>query len=120
MATGDIPSLDLALKISDLASASQLKNLLQGQAMPMFKFAAETAPYWNGPVEKMPQGTKLSFKLSQDGCWKTSTGISFGLAGSAACALEILTSGCAINYLDNLDATSKAGLPAATIAARRM
>jgi hypothetical protein len=112
VATGDIPSLDLALKISDLASASQLKSLLQGQAMPMFKFAAETAPYWNGPVEKMPQGTKLSFKLSQDGCWKTSTGISFGLTGSAGCALEILTSGCAINYLDNLDATSRAGLPA--------
>lgn len=112
MATGDVPSLNFALKISDLASASQLKSLLRGQAMPIFKFAAETAPYWNGPVEKMPQGTKLSFKLSQDGCWKTSTGISFGLTGSAGCALEIVKSGCAINYLENLDATSKAGLPA--------
>ncbi|HEY1730340.1 MAG TPA: hypothetical protein VGG15_01235 [Terriglobales bacterium] len=112
MATGDVPSLDLALKISDLTSASQLKSLLQGQAMPMFKFSAETAPYWNGPVEKMPQGTKLSFSLSQDGCWKTSTGISFGLTGAATCAIEILTSGCAIAYLENLDATSKAGLPA--------
>ncbi len=112
MATGDGPSLDLALKISDLSSASQLKSLLQGQAMPMFKFAAATAPYWSGPVEKMPQGAKLSFSLSHDGCWKTSTGISFGLTGSAACSLEILTSGCAIDYLENLDATPKAGLPA--------
>ena len=112
MATGDVPSLDFALKISDLASASQLKSLLQGEAMPMFKFAAETAPYWDGPVEKLPSGTKLSFSLSQDGCWKTSTGISFGLTGTAGCALEILRSGCAINYRENLDATSQAGLPA--------
>ncbi len=74
MATGDVPSLDFSLKLSDLASASQLKSLLQGQAMPMFKFAAETAPYWNGAVEKMPQGSKLSFNLSQDGSWKTRPG----------------------------------------------
>ena len=92
--------------------ASQLKSLLQGQAKPHVQFAAETAPYWNGPVEKMPPGTKASFNLAGRRCWKTSTGISFGLSGSAGCELEILTAGCAIEYLDNLDATSKTGLPA--------
>lgn len=112
MATGGGPSVDFALKISDLASASQLKSLLQGQAMPMFKFAAETAPYWNGPVEKMPQGTRAEFQLSQGGSWKTATGISFGLTGSAPCTLEILKSGRVIEYLGNLDVSSRTGLPA--------
>jgi hypothetical protein len=107
----DVPSLDLALKISDLGDASQLKSLLQDQAQPLFKFAVATAPYWNGPVEKFPSGTKASFSLSDSASWKTSTGISFGLSGSAECDLEILTSGCALEYLDNLDATSKSGLP---------
>ncbi len=111
MAT-DVPSLDLALKISDLGDASQLKSLLQDQAQPLFKFAVATAPYWNGPVEKFPSGTKACFSLSDSARWKTSTGISFGLSGSAECDLEILTKGCAIEYLDNLDATSKTGLPA--------
>jgi len=54
---GDVPSLDLALKISDLGNASQLKSLLQDQAQPLFKFAVATEPYWNGPVEKFPSGT---------------------------------------------------------------
>jgi hypothetical protein len=108
----DVPSLDLALKVSDLTDASQLKSLLQDQAQPLFKFAVATAPYWNGPVEKFPSGTKASFSLSDSACWKTSTGISFGLSGSAECDLEILTKGCALEYLDNLDATSKSGIPA--------
>src|ERR1700691_256812 len=108
---GDVPSLDLALKISDLGNASQLKSLLQDQAQPLFKFAVATAPYWNGPVEKFPSGTKVSFNLSQDARWKTSTGISFGLTGSAGCDLEIVTKGHCLEYLDNLDATSKTGLP---------
>ncbi len=113
MATGgDVPSLDLALKISDLGNASQLKSLLQDQAQPFFKFAVATAPYWNGPVEKFPSGTKVSFNLSQDARWKTSTGISFGLTGSAGCEMEIVTKGHCVEYLDNLDATSKTGLPA--------
>jgi hypothetical protein len=108
----DVPSLDLALKVSDLSNASQLKSLLQNQAQPLFKFAVATAPYWNGPVEKFPSGTKASFSLSDSASWKTSTGISFGLSGSAECDLEILTKGCALEYLDNLDATSKTGIPA--------
>ena len=111
MAT-NVPSLDLALKISDLNDTSQLKILLQDQAQPLFKFAAATASYWNRPVEKFPSGTKASFNLSDSAFWKTSTGIGFGLSGSAECDLEILTAGCAIEYLDNLDATSKTGLPA--------
>jgi len=86
VATGDIPSLGFALKISDLASASQLKSLLQSQAMLTFRFASAIAPYWDGPVGKLPEGVKVSFNLSQDGCWKTSTGISFGLTGSATTA----------------------------------
>jgi hypothetical protein len=108
----DVPSLDLTLKVSDLTDASQLKSLLQDEAQPLFKFAVATAPYWNGPVEKSPSGTKASFSLSDSACWKTSTGISFGLSGSAECDLEILTKGCALEYLDNLDATSKTGVPA--------
>ena len=112
MGTTDVPSLDLSLKLSDLASASQLKSLLQDNAQPIFKFAVATEPYWNGPVEKFPPGTKVSFNLSENASWKTSTGISFGLTDTATCALEIVSKGCCLNYLDNLDATSKAGLPA--------
>jgi hypothetical protein len=112
VATGDVPTLDLSLKIADLGSASQLKTLLQNEAMPAFQFAAAIAPYWSAPVEKCPAGTKLSFKLSQDGCWKTSTGISFGLSGSAECALEIVAGGCVVEYLDGVDADAKAKLPA--------
>ena len=61
-----------------MAAPASSASLLQGDAQPILKFAAETAPYWNGPVEKFPSGTKVSFNLSQDASWKTSTGISFG------------------------------------------
>jgi hypothetical protein len=108
----DVPSLDLALKISDLGDGSQLNILLQDRAQPLFKFAAAIAPYWSGPVEKVPAGTKAAFSLSEGASWMTSTGITFGLSGSAECDLEVLTKGSAIEYLDNLDATSPTGLPA--------
>lgn len=108
----DVPALDLTLKISQLGDASQLNSLLQGQAEPLFKFGAATAAYWNGPVEKFPSGNRASFHLSDSACWKTSTGISFGLTGGAECDLEILTQGYAVEYLDSLDATAKSGLPA--------
>lgn len=112
MATGDISSLDFSFSISDLARASQLKSLLQDQVEPRFRFADEVISHWNKPVEELPAHTKLDFNLSQGANWKTSTGICFGLTGTAECHLEIVAAGGVIEYLDNLNATSKTGLPA--------
>lgn len=111
MSTGNAPSLDLAMKISDLSSTSQLQSLLEGQAKPAFLFAVETEPYWESTVEKVPAGTKLSFKLSDNGCWKTKTGISFALTPNAECDLEIVPKGCVIQYCDSIESSAKSDLP---------
>ncbi len=111
MATGDVPSLDVSYSISELADSSHLKTLLQAQVAPAFKFAAATAHHWDAPVEKFPAGTKLEFNVTEGASWKTSTGICFGLSGTAGCELEIVGSGPVIGYLDSIQATSNAALP---------
>ncbi len=112
MATGDVPSLDVSFAISELADSSHLKTLIQADVAPAFKFAAASVHHWDTPVEKFPAGLKLDFNLTQGASWATSTGITFGLSGTAGCALEIIGSGPVIDYLDGIQATSNAALPA--------
>ena len=88
MATGDVPSLDVSFAISELADSSHLKTLIQADVAPAFKFAAASVHHWDTPVEKFPAGLKLDFNLTQGASWATSTGITFGLSGTAGCALE--------------------------------
>ena len=110
MATGDVPSHDLSFSLSQLADSSHLKKLLQDQA-PQLNFAAEAAEHWNNPIGQCPAGMKLDFSFSHGANWKTSTGICFGLTGSAECCLEIVSSGAVLSYLDGVDSTAKASMP---------
>jgi hypothetical protein len=111
MAGGTVPSYNLSIKVSDLSNSSHLKTLIEDQAKPAFEFAAELAPYWAGPVEKVPSGTNFKFSLSDDAKWKTSTGIGFGLTATADCQLDILTKGAVLQYRSKVDADDKSSLP---------
>ena len=112
MATGDVSSLDVSFAISELADSSHLKTLLQADVAPAFKFAAASFHHWDTPVEKFPAGLKLDFNLTQGASWATSTGITFGLSGTAGCSLEIIASGSVIDYVDGIGSTTNAAMPA--------
>lgn len=112
MSEGHAPSIDLSVKVSDLTSASHLKQLLEGDAKPAFIFAVELARLWNAPVDQAPAGTKASFSLSQAANWKTSTGIGFGLTPTIGCELEIVKKGCCVQYADAIGSDPNAGIPA--------
>lgn len=116
MNAAQTPSLDLAVKVSDLSSASHLRSLLEDQAKPAFLFAGEILPHWLEPVENVPAGTKLTFNLSDNASWKTKTGIGFGLTPTVKCELDVVPSGMVISYLAQVDATTNSCLPAATYA----
>ena len=108
-----MPTPDLNINISDLTSLSQLKSLLQGSAQSAFQFGAGIAPYWDAPIQTVPNGTAATITVSQDANWKTTAGIGFALSGSALCKLEVITSGDVLTYAPDLDSNSKAssGLP---------
>jgi hypothetical protein len=112
MSADSAPSFDLSVKISDLTSASHLKSLLEGNAWPEFKFAAELAPHWDKQVGSVPAGTKAVFNLSQAAKWKTATGIGFGLTETVGCELDIVKKGCCVQYADAIGSDPKAGIPA--------
>ena len=57
-ATATLPSLDLSISTADLTNASQLKRLIQGNAVPIFTFGAQMAPYWSAPVSRFPMATR--------------------------------------------------------------
>src|SRR5580704_15843868 len=107
------PSLNLSVDITDLTSASQLKKLLQGNAKPIFNFGAEIAPYWSGPVQRVPNGTSAAITVSGSGNWKTSgIGIGFALSASASCQLKVVTSGAVLTYEPDLQSQPTSELPA--------
>ena len=112
MATGGQTSPNLTIEISALSAASQLKTLLVDKAWPSFEFALAAGRHWDDPVEQMPPGSKLAFKVSEDARWCTSTGITFALPASVECDLELISSGGVIEYLGELDATTPSTLPA--------
>jgi len=106
------PSLDLSVSIADLTSASQLKKLIQGDAKPTFNFGAEIAPFWNSPVQTVPNETSASITISGSGNWKTSgIGIGFALSASAKCQLKVITSGAVLTYAPDLESQPTSQLP---------
>ena len=107
------PSVSLSIELSDLSSVSQLKKLIQGNARPVFDFGAAVAPYWNSAVQTIPNGTTADIAVSGSGNWKTTTGIGFGLSGSAKCQLKVVTSGSVFSYAPDLKSQPTAKLPTA-------
>jgi hypothetical protein len=110
-ATPTAPSLDLNINIADLTSASQLKNLIQGNATPVFTFGAQMAPYWSAPVQSIPNGASATITISGSGNWKTGTGIGFGLTASAKCELKVVTEGAVLEYAADLKSQPTSQLP---------
>jgi hypothetical protein len=106
------PSLDLTVSVADLTSLSQFKKLIQGDATPIFRFGAGIAPYWDFPVQTVPNGTSVSVTVTGSGSWKTNgTGIGFDLSGSTKCQLKVVSSGAAMTYAPDLQSSATSQLP---------
>jgi hypothetical protein len=110
-ATATLPSLDLSISTADLTNASQLKRLIQGNAIPIFTFGAQMAPYWSAPVQSIPNGYSTAITISGSGNWQTGTNIAFSLTGSAQCQLKVVTEGPVLMYAPDLTSQATSALP---------
>jgi len=104
------PSLGLSISVADLAYASQLKKLLQGDAKPIFNFGTQIAPYWDSPVQRVPNGTSAAITVTGGGNWKAGA-IGFGLSGSAKGQVQVVTNGPVLKYAPDLKSQPTAELP---------
>lgn len=107
------PSLNLAVGITELTNASQLRKLIQGDAKPVFTFGTQIAPYWNQPVQQVPDGTSTVITVSGSGNWKTSGGIGIGFALSAnsRCQMKVVKNGPVLKYAPDLKSQPSSEIP---------
>lgn len=68
------------------------------------------APYWDSPVQRVPNGTSAAITVSGTGNWKAG-GIGFGLTGSAKGQLQVVTSGPILKYAPDLKSQITSELP---------
>jgi hypothetical protein len=69
------------------------------------------APYWNAPVQSVPNGSSTAITISGSGNWKTGTDIGFALTESAQCQLKVVTEGPVLKYAPDLTAQATSELP---------